>query len=136
MVDGGCCRSCIFFNFFCAVVRCAGVLVSYVIYSGSGGKFYIGSTQDMPGRLGQHNSAAPIIGGAINTHKEVDWELVGYVHGFGPRGVMHALHFEAMWQHHPYYGTPTVSDAVRVARYLVGQNHLFGQCPLKLVSSV
>lgn len=117
-----------------------GMNLCYLLLSPSSGKLYIGSTKNLRKRLNQHRSACAYIGGAINTHSEVDWVVVSYVHGFqaGKVGRTNAYAFESRWQHTRWRLPRTMDSCIDLGRMLIASSELqqydAGQhrCPLSM----
>lgn len=97
------------------------VNVAYMLLSPSSGKLYIGSTKHIRRRVRQHRARAPYIGGAVNPHKEMDWVVVAYVHGFGDgsAGRKRAYRFEYQWQHTRWVMPRTRDSCIDLARMLI-----------------
>ena len=62
----------------------------------------------------------------MNTHKEQDWQVAAFVHGFPSSGdgVSKSKKFEADWQHYPCPECRPLHQTVHIARYLVAQAEL------------
>lgn len=100
----------------------------YLINSPSTAKHYIGSTLDIRRRLRQHRSAAKYIAGALNTHRETDWQLRCYVHGFADtdKGLLQARYFERCWQKFPCTPDRSIHHTVDIGCFLVAQRQTDG----------
>ena len=61
------------------------------------------------------------IQGALNTHSEVDWQVVAFVHGWSlsQLGIRASKKFETAWQHYPTVGLRTLEESIRIGRYLI-----------------